>query len=164
MDAAFDRDGAWATTGAVIPELLSSMNAHGFLQLPPPKSTGRDDFHLSWLKSLITPDYKPVDVQATLLEFSARCISDAISKYCAAAAEIYLCGGGAHNAALVSRLKSHMPAQRIALTDDLGISVDWGEAAAFAWLAHQTSCNLPGNLPAVTGAAGTRVLGAIYPA
>lgn len=160
----YDTDGNWASSGVPIPDLLGSLLAHQFLSLQPPKSTGRDDFHIGWLDTFISPGFKPVDVQATLLEFAARCISDAISKHCAPATEIYLCGGGAHNLALVTKLRSLLPMQRIGLTDELGISVDWVEAVAFAWLARQTTLNLPGNLPNVTGAKGPRVLGAIYPA
>ena len=56
-----------------------------------------------------------------------------------------------------------LPGVRIARTDELGIDADWVEACAFAWLAHQALQRRPGNLPAVTGATGPRILGAIYP-
>lgn len=161
---AYDRDGAWAATGNVIPALLQALLAHLFLRQLPPKSTGRDTFHLAWLETLLSAGYAPVDVQTTLLEFSACCVSDAIQQHCANATEIYLCGGGAHNAALVNRLRQLCGARSLALTDRLGISADWVEAAAFAWLARQTLLGQPGNLPSATGAAGPRILGAIYPA
>lgn len=159
-----DRDGTWAAGGNIIPALLQDLLAHPFLDQAPPKSTGRDTFHLAWLETLLRPAYAPVDVQATLLEFTARGISDAIDRHCPTATEIYLCGGGAHNRALTSRLQHLLGNRKVAPTDTLGIGVNWVEAAAFAWLARQTMLGQPGNSPAVTGAADMRVLGAIYPA
>ena len=159
-----DEGGQWAASGRVITELLEDLLNHPFLQESPPKSTGRDTFHVAWLEEYVRPEYATVDVQRTLLEFTALTISMAISEHCRAADEVFLCGGGAHNLALVQRLGQLMQPTKIGLTDDLGISVDWVEAVAFAWLARQTMHGEPGNLPAVTGAAGLRVLGAIYPA
>lgn len=160
----YDRNGAWASAGTVIPDLLHVMMSHPFLTLAAPKSTGRDTFNMTWLDTLLQPAYAPVDVQATLLAYAANCIANSIDTYCTGATEIYLCGGGAHNQALVAHLRQLLPDRMLALTDALGIGADWVEAAAFAWLANQTLMHLPGNLPAVTGAAGNRILGAIYPA
>ncbi|MFA5241978.1 MAG: anhydro-N-acetylmuramic acid kinase [Sulfuricella sp.] len=160
----FDRDGAWSASGKVLPGLKQTMLAHPFFAAPPPKSTGRDMFHLEWLKPLLPPRHDPEDIQATLLEVTACAIADSISRYCPGANEIFLCGGGAHNSALRKRLSELFPNLKLSLTDTLGIDADWVEAAAFAWLAYQTQHGLPGNLPAVTGAKGPRILGAIYPA
>lgn len=160
---AYDADGAWAASGTVIISLLELLLAHPFFELTPPKSTGRDMFNMAWLEAKLRPEYAPQDVQATLLEFAARGAADAIRQYCLGAQELYLCGGGAHNGALKTRLQQLLN-MKIALTDELGIGADWVEAAAFAWLAKQTLEGKPGNLPAVTGAKGYRVLGAIYPA
>lgn len=160
----FDKDGAWGADGQPIKPLLDLMLAHPYFRLPPPKSTGRDIFNMTWLESLVSSDQSSKDIQATLLELTARSISDAIKEYCKGAQEIYLCGGGAHNLYLVSRLKLLLPDIALSTTEKLGIPADWVEAAAFAWLAKQTVEGLPGNLPAVTGASGLRVLGAIYPA
>jgi anhydro-N-acetylmuramic acid kinase len=120
-------------------------------------------FNLSWLEQILKPEYKPQDVQATLLEFTAIGIANAVRQYCQGTQALYLCGGGAHNSTLKTRLNQLLPI-KIALTDELGIGADWVEAAAFAWLAKQTLEGKPGNLPIVTGAKGYRVLGAIYPA
>lgn len=160
----YDLDGAWAASGHCIEALLQNLMAHPFFALPPPKSTGRDTFNLAWLEQHLVPDYIPQDVQATLLELASRSIAEAILQYCSGAQEIYLCGGGARNTALVERLRALLPQIRLAFTDELGIPVDWVEATAFAWLAKQTMEGKAGNLPAVTGAAGPRILGAIYPA
>lgn len=160
----FDRDGAWAASGRPAPALLDALLQHPFFSAPPPKSTGRDMFHLDWLHAFPCQQHAAADIQATLLELSARAIADAICLHCRGAEEIYLCGGGAHNAALRIRLAELLQPLPVALTDTLGIGADWVEAAAFAWLACQTLHGWPANLPEVTGARGPRVLGAIYPA
>ena len=160
----YDKDGAWAASGHPIPELLRLLLTEPFLAMPPPKSTGRDLFNLPWLEPFLSPDFAPVDVQATLLELTVKGIAAAILNYCGGASEIFLCGGGAHNVALVSRLKQSLPNSSIAPTDDLGVNANWVEAYAFAWLARRTLKGNPGNLPEVTGAKGARILGAIYPA
>lgn len=159
---AYDKNGSWARRGKVIKQLLETFLAHPFLEQSPPKSTGRDTFNLAWLEQRLQPRFSTEDVQATLVEFSAHCISDAILKHCADTAEVYLCGGGAHNQLLTDRLQHLLPHIHIDKTDALGISVDWVEAAAFAWLAKQCMEGKPGNLPLVTGATGPRILGAIY--
>ena len=163
----YDRDGAWAASGSVHPGLLTALMRHAYLHLPPPKSAGREQFNLDWLDALLgklNEAIAPTDVQATLLEFTAQSLADAVSRECTGAQELYLCGGGAHNGALTQRIRSHLPGVRVATTAELGIDPDWVEALAFAWLARQTLHHAPGNLPAVTGARGERILGAIYPA
>ncbi|MBM3340778.1 MAG: anhydro-N-acetylmuramic acid kinase [Betaproteobacteria bacterium] len=161
---AFDRDGAWAATGLVLPEILNHLILNDFFEIPPPKSTGREVFHLGWVKQALRGGERAQDVQATLLELTAQGIAQAITRHCAPAQALFICGGGAHNRALMTRLAALLPRQRVADTGVLGLHVDWVEAVAFAWLARQTLLAAPGNLPAVTGAAGQRVLGAIYPA
>lgn len=160
----YDKDGAWAASGKILPDLLNALLAHHFFKAAPPKSTGRDDFHMSWLECHVSSQHPPADVQSTLLELTAMSISDAITEHCAGATEIYLCGGGAYNSTLVHRLTQLLHPRKLALTDELGIPANIVEAAAFAWLARQTLLGLPGNLPAATGASGPRILGAIYPA
>ena len=158
----FDENGRWAMTGKVIDELLTQLLAHDFFKLAPPKSTGRDLFSLNWLQAYLKSSYAPQDVQRTLLAFTAQTIADAVITHAPNTAEVYLCGGGAFNAALFECLQQLLHPTKIALSDELGIKVDAVEAAAFAWLARQTLLKAPGNLPAVTGADGPRVLGAIY--
>lgn len=161
---AYDKNGEWAAGGKVNPHLLEKLLAHPFFQQHPPKSTGRDMFNSLWLEQQLSSVDDPTDVQATLAELSARSIADAIQRYCAGADEVYLCGGGAHNRVLHGRLQTLLSPMPMTCTDALAIPVDWVEAVAFAWLAKQTLEGKPGNLPAVTGAAGLRILGAIYPA
>lgn len=160
----YDDGGAWAATGKVLPALLEQMHGEPFFAMPPPKSSGRDLFSLAWLQGKLQGSERAEDVQATLLELTCRTITQAVQQYCVGAQEVYLCGGGAHNRALVHSLERTLPHCRVQLTDALGISADWMEAIAFAWLARQAVNGHPANLPAVTGARHSCILGAIYPA
>jgi anhydro-N-acetylmuramic acid kinase len=162
--AAYDENGAWAGSGKIIPALLQALLAEPYFATTPPKSTGRDLFNLEWLESHLNGNESPADVQATLLALTADSIVSAIRRDCAGAEEVYVCGGGAHNAALITRLRTALPECRMQKTDVMGIAADWMEAAAFAWLAQQTLHLHPANLPAVTGARHPCILGAIYPA
>lgn len=161
----FDRDGAYAASGRVDATLLAALLADPYFALPPPKSTGREHFHLGWLAThprLAALD--PADVQATLLELTARSVATAIAQSAPGAEEVLACGGGVHNGALMRRLGELLAPSVLLSTSRYGIDPDFLEATAFAWLARQRLLGLPGNLPAVTGARGPRVLGAIYPA
>jgi anhydro-N-acetylmuramic acid kinase len=158
----YDHDGQWAASGQVIAQLLARLLAHPYFKQTPPKSTGRDLFSLAWLADYLTPDYAAADVQRTLLELTAQSISMALTDFCGEVDEIYLCGGGALNSALVARLQQLQSPVKIHLSDTLGIGVQWVEAAAFGWLAKQCISRQAANLPGVTGAKGTRILGAIY--
>lgn len=161
----FDEDGRWAETGRIIPGLLNRMLGHDFFALAPPKSCGREQFDLAWLQTCLAGDENPADVQATLAALTATAAQRAIWQLCATTVdELYVCGGGAHNVALLNQLRNLLPETRVGTTEELGLPADWVEAVAFAWLAQRTLGRLPGNLPQVTGARGSRVLGAIYPA
>lgn len=161
---AYDAGGAWAASGTVIPRLLDTLLSHEFFVRLPPKSTGRDTFHLAWVRRALSGNENAADVQATLLALTTEGIARGIEACCAGTQAIYVCGGGAHNTALMARLAARLPQCRVVATDVLGVGADWVEALAFAWLARQTLLRRPGNVPAVTGAQGPRVLGAIYPA
>lgn len=166
-DVHFDRNGDWAASGAIDVDLLNALVNHPYLKLPPPKSAGREQFNLDWLdisSSKLGRPLAPADVQATLLEFTAISLCDAINRDCNGAHELYICGGGAHNDTLTGRIQAHLPGVHVRTTAALGIDPDWVEALAFAWLARQTLHHAPGNLPSVTGARGKRILGAIHPA
>ena len=160
----YDEGGAWAAAGCVLPALLQKMLACPFFALPPPKSTGRDLYNMAWLRARLQGNERAEDVQATLLELSCRTIVQALRQYCSGVAELYLCGGGAHNLSLLRRLEELLPEVRISSTDSLGVDGDYLEATAFAWLAQQALHGNTANLPQVTGAAHPCVLGAIYPA
>jgi anhydro-N-acetylmuramic acid kinase len=159
----YDAYGAWAAKGVVLDSLLYNMLAEPYFALPPPKSTGRDLFNDYWLKQhLLYPHLRPQDVARTLVALTAHSIHDALKK-CGDINEVYICGGGAHNDCLIVSLQALLGNAPVQTTKALGIDVDWVEAVAFAWLAKQTIDNKPSNLPAVTGAKGLRVLGAVFP-
>ena len=147
-----------------MPRLLEVLLGHPFFARKPPKSTGREEFNLDWLMSETVGGDRPADVQATLVELSAVSIANAVRAHCPGATELYVCGGGVHNSALMTALDRSLGDLSVQPTDRLGIGADWVEASAFAWLAQRTLLSQPGNLPFVTGARGPRVLGAIYPA
>lgn len=165
----FDADGAWAASGSVIAELLQALLQEPYLTEPPPKSTGRDLFHLAWLDDKLQafPTLAAQDVQATLTAFTAHSLADAIARTANGAAAVYLCGGGAYNAQLTAQLAAALQIRRqrarVLSTAALGVAPNQVEALAFAWLAERFLQRQPGNLPAVTGARGLRVLGALYP-
>ncbi len=166
----YDDGGQWAATGQVVPALLDRLLAEPFLQQPPPKSTGRDLFHADWLAghlsaSATSPaDARPADVQATLTEFTARACAGAVQRFGRGGGELLVCGGGAFNTQLMQRIAALLPGVAVDTTAARGLPPQQVEAAAFAWLARQALLGLPGNLPAVTGARGPRILGAIHPA
>ena len=159
---AFDRDGAWAASGTCNGELLVRLLSFGYFDLDPPKSTGLEDFNMEWLSDYGPGSFKPVDVQATLGELTARTIADSVQRHAAAASELYVCGGGARNKYLLDRLAHNLPETRVDTTASVGLDPDWVEAVAFAWLAMRTMNNETGNLPSVTGASHEVVLGTIH--
>lgn len=159
----FDRDGAFAAEGQVDAVLLDALLADPYFALDPPKSTGREHFHLAWLlRQPRARTLAPADVQATLLELTARSVVEAIRAQAPASSEVLVCGGGVHNPRLMERLAGYLAPCRLVSTASCGIDPDYLEATAFAWLARQRLLGLPGNLPTVTGARGRRVLGALY--
>jgi len=163
---AFDRDGAWAAQGHVNAVLLKHLMSDTFFQKPPPKSTGRDLFHAEWLNMHLQacPPVNAVDVQSTLTALTAQVCANDVLSYSPDAERLLICGGGAYNQCLIQMLQQCLPGIPVQSTELYGLPPLQVEAAAFAWLARQTCLNLPGNLPAATGARGPRVLGAIYPA
>ena len=163
---AFDEGGAWAASGQLVPQLLQCLLNEPYLLLKPPKSTGRDLFSLSWLEQQLAPfaTERPQDIQHTLTEFTARVCAADMRRHADDSQTLIVCGGGAFNGHLMRRLQDLLPGVLVAASGQYGLAPLQVEAAAFAWLARQTLLRRPGNLPSVTGAAGLRVLGAIYPA
>ncbi|MBV8625262.1 MAG: anhydro-N-acetylmuramic acid kinase [Herbaspirillum sp.] len=164
----YDANGDWGASGQVHAGLLAQLRDEAFFRLAPPKSSGRDLFHLDWLEAALLRSGEPVapaDVQATLAMLTASTIADAIVGHAADASQVYVCGGGAENAFLMHLLRQLLQGRAtVQSTAVLGVAPQHVEALAFAWLARRFDLGLPGNLPAVTGARGPRVLGALYPA
>lgn len=187
----FDLGGTWADGGTVIPRLLEAFMSDPYFKLPAPKSTGRDHFNPAWLdaqwllmngeaapalpatvpamvsatisEAMPVPS-TPQNVQATLTELTARVCSQAVAEHAPQAAEVLVCGGGALNQSLMGRLTAQLPGREVTATDSRGLPAMQVEGAAFAWLAKAFTERQAGNLASVTGAAGPRVLGALYPA
>jgi anhydro-N-acetylmuramic acid kinase len=159
---AFDRDGAFAARGQVDHALLARLLDDDYFRGVPPKSTGREHFHLGWLRARLAPEPKPEDVQATLVELTARSVADAVQAHAGDSREMLACGGGVHNALLMHALDSALAPRCVRSTGEFGVDPDYVEAMAFAWLARERLAGRPGSLPSVTGAKGSRVLGGIY--
>ncbi|MEO8303779.1 MAG: anhydro-N-acetylmuramic acid kinase [Betaproteobacteria bacterium] len=160
----FDRDGAWSQSGRMDESLLAALLAEPYFARIPPKSTGRDLFDAAWLDAKLEGRaIAPADVQATLVALTARTVADSVRVHCAPATQALVCGGGANNAALMAALARELAPRTVATTVARGVAVEHVEALAFAWLAREAINGRPGNLPAVTGARGPRVLGAIFP-
>ncbi|CAN0587679.1 unnamed protein product, partial [Ectocarpus sp. 12 AP-2014] len=160
----FDQNGEWAARGKINERLLAQLLAEPFFQQPPPRSTGRELFHMAWLQQHLNGTEAAADVQATLAELTAVSVAQGINQLPINDDPLTLitAGGGAHNAYLMQRLAYHLPHATLTSPAAYGWPEDWIEAGAFAWLAHQRLHHMPGNLPSVTGASGPRVLGGIY--
>jgi anhydro-N-acetylmuramic acid kinase len=165
QDEPYDQDGQLAASGSVEPELLALLLQEPYLSLPAPKSTGRELFNLGWLQRLVDRHTAALaDVQATLCEYTAVTIADGITRLSAMnPAQVLVCGGGAFNGELMRRLAAQLPRAQVRSTASAGIAPEQVEAAMCAWLAERHVTGRPGNLTAVTGARGPRVLGALYP-
>lgn len=161
---AYDDNGQKAALGQIDQPLLEQLLSEPWLQLPAPKSTGRDMFNLEWLAvHLQNLSLSPETVLRTLNTFTAKTIANALLASSQNIEDVFVCGGGAHNALLMQTLQSLLPCP-VQSTEVLGVDPDYVEAMAFAWLAKQCIDGKPGNVVNVTGAKGSRILGAIYQA
>jgi anhydro-N-acetylmuramic acid kinase len=162
--AAFDADGAFAASGRADETLLARLLAEPWFLLPPPKSSGREQFHLEWVEARLRGDEAVQDVQATLLELTAASVAAALQENQPDTQRLLVCGGGVHNPLLLQRIAARLPGVQVESTAVHGVDPDFVEAMGFAWLARESLAGRPGNLPDVTGARGPRILGALYPA
>jgi anhydro-N-acetylmuramic acid kinase len=162
----YDDKGRWAASGQVLEALLAVMLQEPYLQLPHPKSTGRELFHREWLQGCLarSGQQQPADadVMRTLLQFTVRTVADAVGRGGVAGGELFVCGGAAMNDFFMQCLADALPAWAVQSTAARGIAPDQVEAIAFASFARRTVLGLPGNLPSVTGASRPCVLGAVY--
>ena len=166
----YDKDANFAKQGKVHANLLDKMLSDDYFYRVAPKSTGREYFHLAWLQqqidSLQEGTISPEDIQATLVELSVRSIALHLKALTTTGVNknLYVCGGGVHNPLIMQGLKAALAAWSIESTQQIGVSPDYMEAIAFAWLAYRRVKNLPSNLPQVTGASRETSLGVIYSA
>lgn len=156
----YDHHGQFCQQGQVIPELLASMLADPYFARPGPKSTGREYFNLRWLQQFQPEQYHAADVQRTLCRLTAQSIADSLQS--SALQQVFVCGGGVYNPVLMADITLLLPDCTISSTSELGVEPDWVEALAFAWLAWAYQHQVPGNLPEVTGASKSCVLGVAY--
>lgn len=162
----YDRDAQVAKSGETDDALLASLMAEPYLARPYPKSTGRELFNPAWLTDKLHNITIPAaNIQRTLLEFTARTIAEQIETFrLGKAPQVLVCGGGSRNPLLMQRLAELLPGWQVDSTDSQGVSSEYMEAMAFAWLAHRFMERQSGNVPEVTGASRYAVLGALYPA
>ncbi len=164
----YDRDGLIAARGQVLPALLAQMLSDPYFRQPPPKSTGRDQFHADWLDAQLqaagSAGADGADVMATLAELTARSVAEALNAHLPSARRLLVCGGGTFNRHLMARWRDLLPQLAVHGSDAAGVPPDQVEALAFAWLAACRLAGRPASLPAVTGAQAARVLGAVYAA
>lgn len=159
---AYDKDGDFAKSGKVDTELLEKMLNDEYFKRTPPKSTGREYFNMSWLASYLPvfQTLKDEDVQATLLELSAKSIADEVKK--ASVDILIVCGGGVKNIYLMKRLQEMLPSIEVIPSDKLNVSSEFMEAMAFAWLAYKRIHKETVKLSHITGASRDSILGCIY--
>lgn len=161
----FDRDGHWAASGRSEAVLLETMLDEPYFSAPPPKSTGRELFNDEWLtRKMAGRRYDARNVQATLTRLTAVTIGQAIERHAPKAVDVIVCGGGVYNKTLLRMLAEECAPRRVVSSETLGVAPEHVEAMAMAWLAREHVERRTGNLPAVTGARGPRVLGCLYPA
>jgi anhydro-N-acetylmuramic acid kinase len=161
----YDRDGALARQGKPDPGLLGRMLADDYFSAPLPKSTGREQFGAPfvarWRGDLDALEF--ADAVATLTALTIGTVSSAIRSEAPQATLAIVSGGGARNPALIAGLRAMLTGVRIAVSDEFGIDADAKEAIAFAVLGFATLRGHEAGLPLVTGARGSRLLGAIAP-
>ncbi len=162
-DQGYDYDGQWAASHVPDTELLQAMLADPFFVKTPPKSTCTGYFSLDWLEGYIKESDPPSlgNIAATLVEFTAITIADALKAYITENDEVLVCGGGVHNKHLIDCLRRHTRMNVIS-TADRGVDPDWVEAILFAWLAKRRIENRNGIISSLTGAREATLSGAIY--
>ncbi len=162
----YDDNGAWARTGEIHQRLLETLKDEPYFSLPFPKSTGRELFNAQWLESKLrtfAEELSATDVQATLLQLTIDTIVADILRN-SNPAQVYVCGGGAHNSLIMEKLQESLSDCEVNTTSALGVDPDWVEAIAFAWMAKQTIEGRTIDTTAFTGARQPVILGAIYQA
>ena len=159
---AYDKDGTFAKSGKVNTTLLEKMLDDDYFKKAPPKSTGREYFNQTWLASYM-PLFRTIkdeDIAATLLELTAQSIANEVKK--TSTNLLIVCGGGVNNGYLMERLRDNLKGLKVTSSDEVGVSGEFMEAMAFAWLAHERVHKKCVKLSSVTGASRDSILGAIY--
>ncbi len=163
----YDADGRWASTGTPCNTLVERWLQQEFFRTTPPKSTGRELFGFDYFQQCLADaqafQLKEADLLATLTELTAASIVDSYKNFLPGMPdEVLLCGGGSRNLYLKQRLQALMAGVSVLTTDEVGLSADFKEALAFAVLAYWRHLGITGNLPQVTGARQSLLLGDIH--
>lgn len=164
----YDRNGKMSKKGTVNTAFLNRLLANYFLKRQPPKTTGREEFGLSFCKryyrKALEMHIPPEDMMATMTEFTARTIADAYRRFLPAMPDqVILSGGGCKNPTLVKMLQNHLRDIPVLTTTDCGIDPEAREAVSFAILAWATIQGIANNVPTATGADKPVILGKIIP-
>ncbi|MDF5736001.1 MULTISPECIES: anhydro-N-acetylmuramic acid kinase [unclassified Nostoc] len=163
----YDEDGNWAASGTPCHPLVEQWLNQDYFHLPPPKSTGRELFGVTYLHQCLKDaqayQLNAADVLATLTELTASSIVHSYRTFLPEMPQrVLLCGGGSRNLYLKQRLQLLLTSIPVLTTDEVGLSADFKEAIAFAVLAYWRHLGIPGNLPTATGASQEVLLGEIY--
>lgn len=164
FDKIYDENGDWAANGKVMQYMLDAMLNDPYFKKMPPKSLDKAYFADAWLKAFLPVACKNEDIQATLLALTAKTISNEVIRHTTNIQTIILCGGGAHNQALVAAIARELSGHEVKTASSIGVNGDYIEAMMIAWLAHQTINGTAVDLNLITGAKKPAVLGVLYPA
>jgi len=169
----YDRDGALAARGTILPPLVDAWLAHPYFAASPPKTTGRElfgvDLARQWQREVLAAGGTAVDGVATLTELTAASIADSYVRFAPGpVAQVVVAGGGAANPILMGALRRQLTrrlGRAIEVIDHTPLGIDAGakEGLLFALLAYLCVHGWPGNVPACTGARTPVILGQITP-
>lgn len=163
----YDEGGALAAAGAPSEGVLEELLVHPYFEKNPPKSTGAELFGPAYARDFLArcEGLSAEETVATATALTARSIAGAFRRFLPEMPDrMILGGGGAHNRTLIGYLADLLPEVTFARHDEFDLDGDSKEALAFAILAAAHIHQIPANIPAVTGASGTRVLGSYTPA
>lgn len=163
----YDEDGCWAASGTPCHPLVEQWLSQDYFHLPPPKSTGRELFGVTYLQQCLKDaegyQLSPSDMLATLTELTAASIVHSYRTFVPQMPQqVLLCGGGSRNLYLKRRLQMLLASVPVLTTDEVGLNADFKEAIAFAVLAYWRQLGIPGNLPIATGAHQEMLLGEVH--
>lgn len=159
----FDSDGAMASDGRVVPQLLDALLDEPYYRRPAPKSTGKELFNRSYLDTFTArfPSSSAADVVATLTALTAETVAAAVRE--SGARELIAAGGGTRNRTMMRMLGDRLPSVTVRTSDELGLPAEAKEAYAFAVLGFLTVSGLPATVPSCTGARHASILGSVTP-
>ncbi|WP_341977126.1 anhydro-N-acetylmuramic acid kinase [Microbacterium sp. LTA6] len=161
-DVGYDDDARIAREGAVDEALLARLLADPYYALAAPKSTGKEHFHLGYVReNLVGREIPVADLVRTLTELTVRTVAQDVRA--AGIGFLAVSGGGCHNPLIMEGLRAALPDVAVVLADELGASADSKEAILFALIGWCTLHGVPAVVPGGTGAREPRILGTITP-